>query len=239
MSSRTTFLIVSDHGFKVVSHQIHPGVLLHGDAQVVSEGGTALIYLNGSKSADQIRATLARVEGVERILMPPDFAAFGYPDPTKNHQMADLVVAAKDGYAFAAGDQGEVVTSGRNNTHRRTRIPPHRPGNECAIFIASGTGIRPHRCTGRNTQFGCGPDRRQASGPGDGKRRGQSAGRHPAVTRVAGRTSRCTLAAYAWGLITRAIVLTKELPFRLFPRELLLAFPLWGRGRTSRAGYSE
>ncbi len=60
MSSRTTFLIVSDHGFKVVSHQIHPEVLLHGDTQVMSEGGTALIYLNGSKSADQIRAKYGR-----------------------------------------------------------------------------------------------------------------------------------------------------------------------------------
>jgi predicted AlkP superfamily pyrophosphatase or phosphodiesterase len=143
MLSRTTFLIVSDHGFKVFSHLIHPEVLLHGDAQVMPEGGTALIYLKGSKSADQIRAKLEGVEGIDRILAPQDFAAFGYPDPTKNHQMADLVIAAKDGYAFAAGDQGEIVTP-VGPTHPGAHGYLNTDAEMNAIFIAAGAGIRPH-----------------------------------------------------------------------------------------------
>jgi predicted AlkP superfamily pyrophosphatase or phosphodiesterase len=143
ISSRTTFLIVSDHGFKVFSHQIHPEVLLHGDAQVMPEGGTALIYLNGSKSADEIRAKLTGVQGIDRILTPQDFAAFGYPDPARNHQMADLVIAARDGYAFAAGGQGEVVTPvGPPHPGAHGYLNPDPEMN--AIFIAAGAGIRPH-----------------------------------------------------------------------------------------------
>jgi predicted AlkP superfamily pyrophosphatase or phosphodiesterase len=143
MSSRTTFIIVSDHGFKVVKHQIHPGALLHGDAQVMPEGGTALIYLNGSKSSEEIQVKLKGVEGIDRILTPNEFGAFGYPDPKRNHQMADLVIAAKDGYAFVAGEQGEVVTS-VGPTHPGTHGYLNTDSEMNAIFIASGAGIRPH-----------------------------------------------------------------------------------------------
>ncbi len=139
---RTTIIVVSDHGFKVVKHLIHPAVLIKDDARIVPEGGTAMVYLNGRKSAGQIKAMLNGAEGIERILEPHDYTGFGLPDPAKNPRMADLVLAAKDGYSFAGGDRGEVVSpasEGSLGSHGYLSTDPEMN----AIFIAWGRRIRP------------------------------------------------------------------------------------------------
>ncbi len=139
----TTILIASDHGFKIVKRQIHPLVLIKQDAQIIPEGGTAMVYLNGRKTADQIKTALQGVEGIDRIVEPSEYAALGLPDPKKNSRMADLVLAAKDGYSFSGGDQGDVVTVapvGGLGSHGYLNTDPEMN----AIFIAWGRGIRPH-----------------------------------------------------------------------------------------------
>ncbi len=139
----TTIFITADHGFKVVKRQIRPLVLIKQDAQIVPEGGTAMVYLNGRKTAAEIKAALQGVEGIERIVEPNEYAALGLPDPAKNYRMADLVLAAKDGYSFAAGDQGDVVVPaavGALGSHGYLNTDPEMN----AIFIAWGRGIRPH-----------------------------------------------------------------------------------------------
>jgi predicted AlkP superfamily pyrophosphatase or phosphodiesterase len=138
----TTVIVTADHGFKVVKRQIHPLVLVKQDAQVIPEGGTAMVYLNGRKTAAEIESMLQGVEGIERIVRPSEYAALGMPDPAKNPRMADLILAAKDGYSFAAGDQGDVVTNaavGSLGAHGYLTSDPEMN----AIFIAWGRGIKP------------------------------------------------------------------------------------------------
>jgi len=138
----TTIIVAADHGFKVVKRQIRPLVLIKQDAQIVPEGGTAMVYLNGRKTAAEIKAALQGVEGIDRIVEPSAYAALGLPDPAKNYRMADLVLAAKDGYSFAGGDQGDVVipaAAGSLGSHGYLNTDPEMN----AIFIAWGRGIRP------------------------------------------------------------------------------------------------
>ncbi len=141
--ANTTIIVTADHGFKVVKRQIRPQVLIKQDARIIPEGGTAMVYLNGRKTAAEIKAALQAVEGIERIVEPSEYAALGLPDPAKNHRMADLVLAAKDGYSFAGGDQGDVVSQaavGSLGSHGYLNTDPEMN----AIFIAWGRGIRPH-----------------------------------------------------------------------------------------------
>ncbi|MEO8130894.1 MAG: ectonucleotide pyrophosphatase/phosphodiesterase [Bryobacteraceae bacterium] len=138
----TSIIVASDHGFKVVRRQIHPLVLIKQDAQIIPEGGTAMVYLNGRKSAAEIKAVLQGVEGVDRIVEPAEYAALGLPAPAKNHRMADMVIAAKDGYSFAGGDSGDLVTPaavGSLGSHGYLNTDPEMN----AIFIAWGRGVRP------------------------------------------------------------------------------------------------
>jgi predicted AlkP superfamily pyrophosphatase or phosphodiesterase len=137
----TTILVVSDHGFKVVNRLIRASVVVKQDAQIIPEGGTAMVYLNGRKPADQIKAMLRSIEGIDRIIEPREYAAFGLPDPSKNKRMGDFMLAAKDGYSFAAGDQGPVVSNaieGSLGSHGYLSTDPEMNG----IFIARGRGIR-------------------------------------------------------------------------------------------------
>lgn len=141
--ANTTIIVTADHGFKVVKRQIRPQVLIKQDARIIPEGGTAMVYLNGRRTAAEIKAALQAVEGIERIVEPSEYAALGLPGPAKNHRMADLVLAAKDGYSFAGGDQGDVVSQaavGSLGSHGYLNTDPEMN----AIFIAWGRGIRPH-----------------------------------------------------------------------------------------------
>jgi predicted AlkP superfamily pyrophosphatase or phosphodiesterase len=138
----TTILVAADHGFKIVKRLIRPLVLVKQDAQIIPEGGTAMVYLNGRKTADQIKSVLKGVEGIDRIVEPSEYASLGLPDPSKNNRMADLVLSAKDGYSFAGGDQGDVVVptpNGPSGSHGYLNTDPEMN----AIFIAWGRGIRP------------------------------------------------------------------------------------------------
>jgi predicted AlkP superfamily pyrophosphatase or phosphodiesterase len=83
------------------------------------------------------------VEGIEVVIEPKDYAKFGLVMPDKDSRMGDLVLGAKEGYAFsdsAAGDAVVVpVGGGVKGTHG------YNPGQKTmrATFVAWGAGIRP------------------------------------------------------------------------------------------------
>jgi predicted AlkP superfamily pyrophosphatase or phosphodiesterase len=123
---RTTFLVLSDHGFRVVKKLIHANALLKAnglitgngaavrcEAWAVPEGGTAMVYVTDPRKraelVPKLKPMLAGVEGVTRVYEPPEFPALGLPVPDKYDQMADLLVAAQPGYAFTGGVDGAVV----------------------------------------------------------------------------------------------------------------------------------
>lgn len=148
LENRTTVFIVSDHGFKAFHKQIRPSIALASlgrSVYVVSEGGSAMIYVDKKRTAElvsKVRRTLQGGEGIERIATREDFPSLGLPDPQKDSQMADIVLFAKSGYTFAGSTAsgGPVVVDAaqQGGSHGYLASDP----DMSAIFIASGYGIR-------------------------------------------------------------------------------------------------
>jgi predicted AlkP superfamily pyrophosphatase or phosphodiesterase len=149
MQDRTTFLIVSDHGFKAVTHQIHADAALAAaglkdGVQIVPEGGTAMAYLEKSRVGEllpKVKEALAKIEGVKQVAGKNDFPASHFPDPDKEIQAPNLILIAESGYSFAGGGAtGPVIvsTSQPTGAHGYLNTDPELD----AIFIASGYGIR-------------------------------------------------------------------------------------------------
>ena len=159
LTARTTFVVVSDHGFKLVKRQIRlnaafmkagllkaqDGKVVQSDAYVVPEGGSAIVYLTVPDPTGELlaraRKAIAGVEGIDGIIEPADYARFGLPLPTVNNQMGVLFVTPKEGYSFTAAVGEEVVvdaTEGSLGAHGY----PATDADLSALFIASGAGIR-------------------------------------------------------------------------------------------------
>ena len=159
LESKTTFVIVSDHGFHTTKRLIRGNAVLRqaglltgeaaalqADAYVVPEGGTAMVYVTDPQNRERLRPKLMEIfratEGVDRVLVESEFAALGLPSPSRNPQMADLVLVAKQDYAFGGGLDGEAVVAaaaGGAGHHGSLSSEPDMN----AIFIASGYRVRP------------------------------------------------------------------------------------------------
>jgi predicted AlkP superfamily pyrophosphatase or phosphodiesterase len=158
----TTIFIVADHGFETASKLIQPNVLLKKEGllkaallkiasarvQSISEGGIAMVYLTNpetySQDREKVVALFKDAEGIDSVILPEKFAELGLPLPSKNPQMADLILSAKPGYAFgnaATGD--EVVIPAVINVHNvghhgylSTNVKMN------AVFIAQGPTVK-------------------------------------------------------------------------------------------------
>ena len=91
MQDRTTFLVVSDHGFKGYTKEIHPAVALAaagltGKAHVVPEGGTAMIYVPDAALIPQAAKALEGIEGIGRVIGVDGFAELGLPTPERTRR---------------------------------------------------------------------------------------------------------------------------------------------------------
>ena len=147
MQDQTTMMVVSDHGFKAYTKEIHASVALEaaglgGKAYVLNEGGAAIVYVDKEHRAEDLAKTakvLEGVEGVDRVVGRDGFAALGLPLPENDPQMGDLYLTARPGYSFA-GARGGPVTSERpqaGGSHGYAASD----SNMDAIFIAGGYGI--------------------------------------------------------------------------------------------------
>jgi predicted AlkP superfamily pyrophosphatase or phosphodiesterase len=160
IAARTTFFVVSDHGFKRVKRQINANVALakaglvtvtdgkasKAEAWVVPEGGSAIAYVtvadpDGARLG-RLKAAVQGLEGVDKVIEPADYASYGLPSPESSDQMGALFLTAKDGYAFTAAVGDQVVNDageGSLGAHGYVASDPELG----AIFIASGRGIKP------------------------------------------------------------------------------------------------
>jgi predicted AlkP superfamily pyrophosphatase or phosphodiesterase len=154
-SRDATLFIVSDHGFRAYKHKIHPNVLLRknglgseepgqakGDAWVLSEGGTAAVYItNPDRKAElssELRRILTGVEGIDHVYGVEDFPKLGLPVAPTSDQAPDLVLAASPDYMFSNESDGDFVTEvSAGGTHGYLNTDPKMQ----AIFIAWGAGI--------------------------------------------------------------------------------------------------
>jgi hypothetical protein len=75
------------------------------------------------------------------VITPDRFAALGLPEPGKDPQMFDLLLAAKSGYSFSGATGGAVTAAvlQQAGSHGYLASEPDLDG----IFIASGYGVKP------------------------------------------------------------------------------------------------
>lgn len=160
---QTTIFVTADHGFEKALKLLNPNVLfrkaglletgptpgiLKARAQIISEGGIAMVYLTNPQTrpedAAKVKSLMREQEGIHEILEPDQFAALGLPDPRKNPQMADLILVGKEGYAFGSIAQGEeyvtqvTLAAGNQGHHGYLATNPRMN----AVFVAWGSGIK-------------------------------------------------------------------------------------------------
>jgi predicted AlkP superfamily pyrophosphatase or phosphodiesterase len=159
LRDRATVFVVSDHGFRTAAKNIRPhaalrksgmlsvegGKVVSCEAHGISEGGTFMLYVTDPARREavlpRLREIFGSMEGIERIVEPSEFAALGYP-PAGTGAMADLVLAAKPGYAFSPLPEGEPVVdppAGASLGHHGY-LSTDRDMD--ATFVAWGRGIR-------------------------------------------------------------------------------------------------
>lgn len=152
----TAIVVVSDHGFMPVQHEVRVNVALRrlgvlrtapdgaldGDACFVMNHGAGYVYgLNGAREGtlSTLADALRRVEGVDAVWAPADYGALGLPTPEANVLVGDLLLEARPGYYFVDEARGEDVIA-----------PPHYLGthgyrgghaDNHAFFLAAGAGI--------------------------------------------------------------------------------------------------
>lgn len=156
---KTTFFIVADHGFITNTKTIRPNIVLRdeklltvrGDkvesarVYVVPEGGIGLVYLADPATKEEDRKAVRRLfegaEGVSAVLDTADLPRFGLPSPESHPGMADMVIAAKDGYAVGGAFKGDglIQEHAPKGTHGYLSTEPKMN----ALFVASGAGIKP------------------------------------------------------------------------------------------------
>ena len=160
LRDRTTVFIVADHGFIAAPKLLKPNAILRrqgllkveddrvksGSVLAVAEGGTAMVYLTDPATARSDHETVIRLfrgaEGISAVLEPKDYPRFHLPQPTENAGMGDLVLAAKEGYAFSLDARGDefVVPNDLSTAGAHGFLSTEPKMN--AIFVAAGAGIK-------------------------------------------------------------------------------------------------
>lgn len=158
LRKRTTVFVVSDHGFAEVTRTIRPNVLLReaglldadddghvaaARVQVAANGGSAMVFMNDAADLARARRRLAKAEGIDRILEPSEFAAYGLPLPSANEGIGGLVLIADEGVVFDDAAAGEYIVQAENPKGTHGYLSD--AGAMQALFIAAGSGIRTGR----------------------------------------------------------------------------------------------
>jgi predicted AlkP superfamily pyrophosphatase or phosphodiesterase len=157
---RATLIITSDHGFIAVRQKIQPNVklrqagLLKVDNGKISErrifafdqGGSSFIYVTDSahrtELIKQVAKLLRGIEGIDQIILPGDYKKNGLALPQDDPRMPDVVLTARNGFAFSDNATGDVVVT--PVSEKITGAHGHNPllPDMFASFIAWGQGIR-------------------------------------------------------------------------------------------------
>jgi predicted AlkP superfamily pyrophosphatase or phosphodiesterase len=141
IADKTTFFIVSDHGFHTYNQTIRAAdrlpAELANDVFIVPEGGTAMVYLKAARRtelAPKVREIFSNSgNGIASVVGPEDYAKLGYPDPAKSERMADFVLTAAPGYSFSGKS---AATTGGAHGYLSSESDMN------AILIVSGAGVR-------------------------------------------------------------------------------------------------
>jgi predicted AlkP superfamily pyrophosphatase or phosphodiesterase len=158
LRDKTTFFILADHGFIAVTRTLRPNSLLRKEGlivmkegkldsarvHVVPEGGIGMVYLTDPSTAEQDRATVHRLfdgaEGVAAVLDPDSFHRYHFPLPKDHPGMADMIIAAKEGYSVGGSLIGDGFVAKHKQTGAHGYLSTEPKMN--ALFVASGAGIK-------------------------------------------------------------------------------------------------
>jgi hypothetical protein len=151
---RTTFAVVSDHGFAPIEHELRLGVLfvkhdlvrtnadgapVQADVGVIASGGSVLVYVLDPGRRTAIEAALAELgDHVVRRIEHDELVAMG-GDPA-----ASFALVAAPGYGFSDKRTGDLITA--VPSHGTHGWPPDDPAM-AASLIAFGPRI-PHVALG-------------------------------------------------------------------------------------------
>jgi len=149
LESRTTYLVVSDHGFKAYRKQIKPNTALEAaglgkQVYVLPEGGTAFVYIDKAQAAaltGKVREILSQVEGIDRVIGPEEYAQHGLPHPDKDPQFGELLLSAKDDYSFSGATGGPVTAAVPQTGGSHGYLASDKDMNP--LFVVSGYGVKP------------------------------------------------------------------------------------------------
>lgn len=174
LKGQTTYLVVTDHGFKKVRKTIDVNVALQAeglirlkesavadcDAYTMPEGGMAFVYVTDpAKRAElvpRLKQLCAGIEGVAQVVEGADANSFGMPTPAENQGTGDVILFAKPGYAFLKSAGWKDVVSDTKaylGTHGYLASDPELDG----IFVAAGRGIKPGVNLGRISNLDVAP----------------------------------------------------------------------------------
>jgi predicted AlkP superfamily pyrophosphatase or phosphodiesterase len=156
----TAVFVVADHGFIATPKSLRPNAILRregllsvsegrivsGRVLTVPEGGTAMVYLTDPTTASHDRDDVIRLfqgaEGIARLVEPKDYAQYHLPQPRDNEAMGDLLLAAKEGYAFTLDATGDsLVVANPISTAGAHGFLSTEPKMN-AVFVAAGAGIK-------------------------------------------------------------------------------------------------
>jgi predicted AlkP superfamily pyrophosphatase or phosphodiesterase len=166
LDDRTALFVVSDHGFLAVEREIRVNVALRdlgllrvtdtgalgGEACFVMNHGAGYVYAIGADRArtlDDLVPALTRLEGVNAVWTPRQYAELGLPTPEENPLVGDLLLEAKPGYYFVDEARGDEVIAAPHYRGTHGYLPGH-PDNH-AFFLAAGAGIARGRTLGTIT----------------------------------------------------------------------------------------
>jgi len=160
LAGKTNIFICGDHGFVTIRRDVLPNVALRKlglievaggkvarqAAYSLSQGGGAAVYvLDRSRRAEiagQLKAELAKLEGVEAVFDSTQFAQIGQPTPEQDPRAADLWLAAKSGYSFSDSANGEEVVVERKTVGGTHGFLPDQP-DLLSACVAWGPQIKP------------------------------------------------------------------------------------------------
>lgn len=153
---RTTFFILSDHGFANYTHTISPNVALveqgllkkqdgryKGDVWIKAEGGAASLYIRDphrrAELVPKLKDYFAGVEGVAHVYTNEESRKLGIPAATDTDQAPLLYLTAAPDYAFSDDTSGALI---RTNPVRGQHGYINTMLEMQALFVASGSAIR-------------------------------------------------------------------------------------------------
>jgi len=168
---RTTFFLLSDHGFASYTHTISPNVALvqqgllrkqgnayNGRVWIKAEGGAASLYIRDPKDRAELlpklKSYFSTVPGVAHVYTNEEARALGIPAESETDQAPQLYMVATQDYAFSDDTSGELT---RTNPVRGQHGYLNSMPDMQALFVASGAAIKPGLTLGSITNLEVAP----------------------------------------------------------------------------------